>query len=228
MKVYASNFDIMAKPWATEVDKYVGKDIWVRATCRRFKQTFDAYIRVLDKVLDEGNIYYMVNMLNTTDEFEHIPGIKCEMAYTRRFPYLSITLTHPIELATSEDLISSFYLDGVAEHTEATLDQYVGSGVWVKVAVGFVINGNPCLALCYARFLSKSGNTYTYNRMYAADIDDQYNQYTDYTRDDIEDILNMEYRNSVDEFGVSDNPKELTTDEIVSALDKPWLGAKEV
>lgn len=228
MKVYASNFDIMAKPWATEVDKYVGKDIWVRATCRRFKQTFDSYIRVLDKVLEDGNIYYLVNMLPVNLTFDNMPSLKCEMGFTKRFPYLSIHITHPVELATTEDLISSFYLDGATEATEAKLEQYIGTDTWVKIDVGFLVHGNPYYCTCYVRFLSKDGDVYTYNRVRAQDVDDPEYQYTVYYKDDIEDLITEEYQNSADAFGISDNPNEMTTDEIVSALDKPWLDAKEV
>jgi len=227
MKIYASNFDIMAKPWATEADKYIGKNVWVAADLFRVMRGPN-WVKILDKVYRDGNIYYSIHRISMNDEFSDVPGFTCAKAYIRSVPYLGLRLHHPIELATDEDLLSIYGLEDNVAQTEIMLDQYIGRDAWVKVSIGYVNNnGNPVHGICYVKILDKQENTYTYNRIFALDVDEPNSQYTDYSREQIAEILSVPYQNDVSAFGWLASNKEFTTAEIMSALDKPWLGDTE-
>lgn len=226
MKIYARGINYDFDPngderFASDLDQFVGQDVWVRVTYSAYGRDRDVWIRPLRKTYN-GNVYWEFNQIDFDKHYNSIPEFIFDSKRPMQFYYNRLHVTDPIELASTEDLMEHCGLYDKDKETEEYLDSIIGQDKWVHVYMIKNLDGKEYFANVYIKILSRKGDEYIYNVIYSMDVDDPSSQYSDYTRSGIKKLLSKKQRNAVSNFGIVDDTT-YTTAEVEKALDKPWL-----
>ena len=96
-----------------DLDKYIGKDVWVKVRINTDYSNYKGYIRIVGKENRKGSIYYTVNVAKTYGEDVFLADsprvIDAKLRYTTTLHEWDIVVDYPIQVLTTDEL---FVIEG--------------------------------------------------------------------------------------------------------------------
>ena len=165
MKIYANT-----NPF--NLDRFIGKDIWVKCIDTSVPHTYKEYIRVLSK---RGDCYYV----NKVPEFTVADFAGCSkqvllntLGGTARIPFNQYKICPEFEIYTTAELLGGefeFEEDVYAVDTDL-VSELAGQDIWILAQS--VDTGNIYGGRYYIKIHSFKGTTITYSRVGADSVDE--------------------------------------------------------